>query len=90
MQHEERSAANREVLPIPTGRLASVTIFTENAKSSRLLVKRQKARNSSNVILCHTEHFGLVQCCISTVMPVQQSLSMDCPSGQTWYLKVNI
>lgn len=42
---------NREVLPIPAGRLASVTIFIEKAKSSRLLVNRQKDLNSSNVIL---------------------------------------
>lgn len=42
---------NGEALPIPTGRLASVTIFIEKAKSSRLLVNRQKALNSSNVML---------------------------------------
>lgn len=56
---EEFIVTKEEVLPIPTGRLASVTIFTEKAKSSRLLVKRQKARNSSNVILCHTKYVRL-------------------------------
>lgn len=43
---------SKELLPIPTGRFAPVTSFTEKAKSSRLLVNRQKALNSSNVILC--------------------------------------
>lgn len=42
---------DRETVPMPTGRLASVTIFIEKAKSSRLLVNRQKALNSSNEIL---------------------------------------
>lgn len=41
----------KEVLPIPTGRFASVTMLIEKAKSSRLLVNRQKALNSSNVML---------------------------------------
>lgn len=43
--------ASRSVLPIPIGLLASLIIFTENAKSSRLLVKRQNALNSSKVML---------------------------------------
>lgn len=46
----------RETVPMPTGRLASVTIFIEKAKSSRLLVNRQKALNSSNVILYKRKH----------------------------------
>lgn len=47
---------DRETVPMPTGRLASVTIFIEKAKSSRLLVNRQKALNSSNVILYKRKH----------------------------------
>lgn len=53
---------SRQVLPIPTGRLAPVTSFTEKAKSSRLLVNRQKALNSSNVILCKTKLVNLLLC----------------------------
>lgn len=52
---------SREALPIPTGRLAPVTSFTEKAKSSRLLVNRQKALNSSNVILCKKKLVNLLQ-----------------------------
>lgn len=47
---------DRETVPMPTGRLASVTIFIEKAKSSRLLVNRQKALNSSNAILYKRKH----------------------------------
>lgn len=41
----------RETLLIPIGRLDSLIILIEKAKSSKLLVKRQKALNSSNVML---------------------------------------
>lgn len=44
-----------ETLPIPMGRWAAATSFTEKAKSSRLLVKRQNALNSSKVMLCKTK-----------------------------------
>lgn len=57
---QKKILMSRRVLPIPTGRWAPVTSFTEKAKSSRLLVKRQKALNSSNVMLCKTKLVNLL------------------------------
>lgn len=51
----DQGSDQRGVLPIPTGRFAPMTSFSEKEKSSRLLVKRQKALNSSNVMLCKTK-----------------------------------
>lgn len=46
--------------PRPTGRLAPVTSFIEKEKSSRLLVNRQKALNSSKVMLCKKKAISLL------------------------------